>query len=58
MGGKTVSSSTPANQDSDIKLVASIGEIYGDSDYVELTKKPPTILASTLDIAGQINELE
>ena len=41
MGSKSVSSSTPANQDSDITLVASIGEIYGDSDYVELTKNHP-----------------
>ena len=56
--GKTVSPSPPANQDSDVTLVESIGGSDGDSDYVESGKNSPTIPANTPDLEGYISELK
>ena len=55
---QTTSPSPPADLDSEIVWVASIGESDGNSNYVELTKNSPTSLANTLDLAGHISELE
>ena len=56
--GQTTPPSLPADQDSDVTLVESIGESDGDSDYVESTENSPTIPDNTLDLAGHISELE
>ena len=53
-----MSPSTPANQDSDVTLVASIGETDGNSDYVESAKNSRTSPANTPDLKGHISELE
>ena len=58
MDSQTASPSSPANQDSYVTLVASIGESDGDSDYVKSSKNSPTSLANTPDLAGHIRELE
>ena len=53
-----MSPSPPANPDSDVMSVASNVESDGNSDYVKLDKKSPTIPANTPELAGHINELE
>ena len=53
-----MSPSPPADQDSDVTLVASIGESDGNSDYVESAKNSPTSPANTLELEEQISELE
>ena len=58
MEGQNASPSLPADQDSDVMLVASIGESDGDSDYVELAKNSPTSPSNTLSLEGHISELE
>ena len=58
MDTQTASPSPPADLDSDVTSVASIGEWDGDSDYVELAENSPTILANKLDLAGHISKLE
>ena len=55
--GQTASPS-PANQDIDVTLVASIGESNGESDYVESDKSSPMIPANTTDFMGHISKLE
>ena len=56
-GGKNASPSPPADLDSDVTLVASIGESDGNSDYVKLEENSPTSLANTPDLTGHISEL-
>ena len=56
--GQTASPSLPVNLDSDVTLVASIGESDGDSDYVESAENSPTSPANTPDLGGHISELE
>ena len=58
MDGQTVSSSPPADQDSDVTLMESIGESYVKSDYVESAKNSPTSPTNTPDLAGHISTLE
>ena len=57
MDGQTTSTSLPADPDSDVKLVAIIGESDGDSDYVESAENSPPSLANTPDLAGHIIEM-
>ena len=56
--GQTMPPSPPANTDSDVMLVASIGRSECDSDYVKLAKKLPTSPANTPDLAGHTRKLE
>ena len=56
--GQTASPSPPANLDSDVTSVASIGGSDGDSDYVELAENSPPSPANMPDLAGHIIELE
>ena len=56
--GQTASPSLPANQDSDVTSVASIGESNEDLDYVESAEKSPMSPANTPDLKGHISELE
>ena len=56
--GQTTSPSPPVDQDSDVTLVASIGESNDDLDYVELAKNSPTSPSNTSDLEGHISELE
>ena len=58
MDGQTASPSPPANLDSDVKSVASIGESDDNSDYVESSEKSPTSPANKLDLAAHISKLE
>ena len=44
--------------DSDVTLVASIGESDDDSDYFESAKNSPMSPSNTPDLAGHISELE
>ena len=55
---QTESPSPPANQYSDVKLVASTEESDGDSDYAKLTEDSPTNPANMPDLAGHIRKLE
>ena len=55
---QTASTSLPVDQDSDVTLVASIGESNGDSDYVESDENSPTRPENTTDLEGNISELE
>ena len=55
--GQTASPSPPYDQDSDIILVVSIGEIGDDSDCVESAENSPTIPANTTYLTGHIREL-
>ena len=48
--GQTVSPSPPADPDSDVMAVASIGGSDGKSDYVELAENSPTSPSNTLDL--------
>ena len=56
--GQITSPSPPANQYSDVTLVASIRNIDGDSDYVDSAKNSHTSPANTPDLEGHITELE
>ena len=56
--GKTMSFSPPADQDSDVTLVANIGESDGNSNYVKSAKNSPTSPANTPDLAGHMSKLE
>ena len=56
--GQTASPSLPANQDSDVTLVESIGESDNNSDSVESAEKSPTSLANMPNLVGHISELE
>ena len=56
--GQTASSSPPADPDSDVVSVASIGGSYGDSDYVKSAKNSPTSPSNMPDLAGHIRDLE
>ena len=56
--GQKASPSPPANQDSDVTSVASIGESDGNSDYVKSSENSPMRPASTLELEGHIGELE
>ena len=56
--GQTASPIPNVNHDSYVASVASIGEIDGDSCYVELYESSPTIPANTPDLEGHISELE
>ena len=53
-----MSPSPPANLDSDVTSVASIGGSDVDSDYVKSAEKSPMIPANTPDLMGHISELE
>ena len=55
---QTVSPSPSTNLDSDVTLLASIGESNNDSDYVELAENSPTSPANKPDLEGHISELE
>ena len=56
--GQTASPSPPANPDSDIISVASIGGIEGTSYYVESAKNSPTSPSNTPGLVGHIGKLE
>ena len=58
MEGQSTSPRLTANPDSDGTLAASLGGSEGNSEYVELTGKFPTILAIMLDLAGHIRKIE
>ena len=58
MYGQTTSPSPLVNQDSDVTLVASIGDSDGDSDYVESDKNSLMSPANTSDLEGHIRKLE
>ena len=53
-GSQTASSIPTANLDSDVTLVASIGENDSDSDYFESAKNSPTSPANMPDLVGHI----
>ena len=55
---QTASPSPPTNQDSDVTLMASIGESDGGSDNVESAENSPTSPANTPDLEGYISEME
>ena len=57
MDGQTASPSPPANLDSDVTSVESIGGSDGKSDYVELAENSPTSSANTVYLVGHIIEL-
>ena len=56
--GQTASLNPPADPDSDVMSVASIGGSDGDSDYVESAENSPTSPANMPDLVGDISELE
>ena len=56
--GQTVSPSPPANQDSDVQFVESIGGSDGDSDYVNSAENSPMSPANTPYLTGHFSELE
>ena len=58
MDYQTASPSPPVNPESDVMLVASIGEGDGNSDYVDSAENSPTSPTNTSDLAGHIIELE
>ena len=58
MDGQSASTSQPADPDSDIMSVESIGGSDGNSDYVELAENSLTSPDKTLDLAGRIRKLE
>ena len=57
MDGQTASPSPPANLDSDVTSVESIGGSDGKSDYVELAENSPTSSANPVYLVGHIIEL-
>ena len=55
---QTASPSLPADIDSDVTLVASIGESDGDSDSVESAEKSPTSPANKPHLEGHVSKME
>ena len=56
--GQTASPSPPADLDSDVTSVASIGESEGESDYVESAENLPTIPDNTPNLAVHTSKIE